>query len=219
MPDSLFISKNPGEVTQLQYFTDQNDIHLTAYSFLEFRQVDFKLPTHFDVIFFGSPRAVVFFQSRYAIPSDTEIACVGGKTASLLKSMGHKLAFNGEGKGSISEVANEFRLWLGSRVVLFPVSSKSLGTISKGLSERQAIQVVCYETVIREKELDQKFDTYVFTSPSNVEGFFKANSIPESANVIAWGESTAGALEEYNIQKVETLEEPSKDALISIIKK
>ena len=219
MISSLFISKNSGETLELQQFADANGIELTTKSFLEFKPVAFELNQKFDVIFFGSPRAVMFFQSRYSIPNNIPIASVGGKTTALLQSMGFEVRFSGENKGSISEVAQQFQDWLGNRVALFPVSTKSLGTISKVLPSNQAIHVECYETVIVEHQLKDQFDAYVFTSPSNVEGFFAQNSIPEGATVIAWGESTAKALRQHQVQEFQVLKEPSQATLASLLSK
>ena len=214
MLKSIFISKHSGETLELQQFADANEIRLTSKSFLQFNPVAFELPLAFDVLFFGSPRAVMFFQSRYAIPNNVLLASVGGKTTALLESMGHEVAFSGENKGSISEVAKHFQEWLGDRRVLFPVSTKSLGTISKGLPAHQALHVECYETVVMEHQLTEAFDAYVFTSPSNVEGFFAKNVIPEGAKVIAWGESTAKALVTIGLDEILKLQHPTIDELI-----
>ncbi|PWL32852.1 MAG: hypothetical protein DCO96_00445 [Fluviicola sp. XM-24bin1] len=208
MIKSLFISKHSSEVLELQQFADANEIQLEAKSFLKFSPVDFTLPSSFDVIFFGSPRALIFYQSRYSIPQNVQIASVGGKTTTLLRSMGYNVAFNGENHGSISEVAKSFQIWLQDRKALFPVSTKSLGTISKGLPYDQAIHVECYKTEIVPLKLDTEFDVYVFTSPSNVEGYFGENAIPESSAVIAWGESTQKKLDSFDIVPI-TLDEPS----------
>ena len=65
----------------------------------------------------------MFYKSRSSIPAATSIACVGGKTAALLKSLGYTVAFNGEDKGTISEVATAFKIWLGGvlRCFLYPI--------------------------------------------------------------------------------------------------
>jgi uroporphyrinogen-III synthase len=145
------------------------------------------------------------------------IASVGGKTSALLHSLGHTVTINGEGKGSISEVAKAFQEWLDDRVALFPVSTKSLGTISKGIPSRQAVHVECYETEVLKKQLANSFDVYVFTSPSNVEGFFQENNLPAEAKVIAWGESTERALKEVVSMPIHVLNEPTFEALIDAL--
>lgn len=218
MAISLFISKNRSEIPHLEAFARENDMTLEALSFLHFRPIPFELPAQFDVIFFSSPRAVTFFLSRYAIPQHVEIACVGGTTGNLLQSMGYSLAFNGEGKGSISNVAKAFQSWLGTRVALFPNSTRTLGTMINGLPDHQVEQVHCYETVIQEAQVSSSFNVYVFTSPSNVEGFFKTNKLPEGAQTISWGKSTATALDQKEVSSL-TLTEPSIEALIKALKK
>lgn len=219
MLNSIFISKNSSEIQLLQQFADAHEIAITAHSFLDFKPLAFTLPRTFDVVFFGSPRAVMFYQSRYSISSDIAIASVGGKTSALLQSLGYTVAFNGEGKGSISEVAKAFQTWLGDRSALFPVSTKSLGTISKGVPARQVIHVECYDTQIIGKDLLQDFDVYIFTSPSNVEGFFLKNKLPKDAIIIAWGESTHRALTETGISAIQTLSDPSQAELIDVLTK
>lgn len=216
---SLFISKHSSEISELQQFADAHQIEVFAQSFLQFSPLEFTLPeSPFDVIFFGSPRAVMFYQSRNAISQNVAIAAVGGKTTALLESLGYTIAFNGEGIGGIAEVAQQFQEWLGDRTVLFPVSSKSLGTISKGLSNKQTFHVECYKTVVKELQLETTFDAYVFTSPSNVEGFFTGNSIPKDAKIIAWGESTAKALDNAGQDEMITLEQPTFQELIEKLK-
>lgn len=217
MLSSLFISKHASETLVLQEFAGANNIRLKSHSFLHFESISFLVPSTFDVIFFGSPRAVMFYQSRYSIPKNVALASVGGKTSVLLQKLGFNVSFNGEGKGSISEVAAAFQQWLGDRVVLFPVSTKSLGTISKGIPSRQTMHVECYETQIISKKLAQEFKAYVFTSPSNVEGFFEENSLPENAQIIAWGESTEKALKDQANRNITVLAEPSQEALVSFL--
>ncbi len=217
MAKSVFISKHSGETTVLQDFASGNDLHLVSHSFLHFEPISFVIPSSFDVIFFGSPRAVMFYQSRYSIPEGVAIAAVGSKTSALLQRLGHEVVFNGEGRGSISTVAKAFQDWLGERVALFPVSTKSLGTISKAIPSRQVIHVECYDTQVIGKQLKQEFDVYVFTSPSNVAGFFEANSLPTKATVIAWGESTEKALNDRVNTEITVLPEPSQEALISYL--
>lgn len=215
---SLFISKNPGELGALQAFATENDYQLIAHSFLEFSPRPFSIDPSFDVLFFGSPRAVMFFKSQLDIPKDTAIACVGEKTELLLTSLGHPVDFSGSGKGSITEVADAFAKWVGERKVLFPVSSMSLGTFPKRLSEAQRQIVACYQTDVKGRRI-ATCDIYVFTSPSNVEGFLLENELPDDALIIAWGESTGNALQLAGSESFTVLSSPDIDCLIETILK
>lgn len=159
---------------------------------------------------------MLFFKAQQEIPKSIEIACVGAKTAQLLESMGFQIAFNGSEEKDIHAVAASFKSWLGDRSVLFPTSDRSLHTISKGLPARQIREVIVYKTVVSGKAIPQQ-EIYVFTSPSNVEGFLSENTVPMDAHIVAWGKSTAHALESYGISSF-ILEEPSLTALIAHIK-
>lgn len=160
----------------------------------------------------------MFFKSRFEIPDSVKIASVGGTTEALLRSMGHPVEFSGSNFESISEVASEFQLWLGDRVALFPVSTRSLGTISSPIASKQKVMVECYDTKVVGKEIEA-CDLYVFTSPSNVEGFLEKNEIPAKSQVVAWGKSTEKALIQSKIDVSHTLPEPSLEALIIWIEK
>lgn len=208
----LFISKNSSEIALLTAFAANHNTTVVAHSFLRFYPVSFLLPQSFDVLFFGSPRAVMFFKAQFDIPGSKAIACVGAKTEALLSSMGYTVSFSGDRKGTIHEVAEAFAQWAGDRRVLFPVSSRSIGTIAQRIAENRRETVVCYETKVVSSPVEP-CDIYVFTSPSNVEGFFQSNSLPGNARVIAWGKSTEHALLEMHTPGILTLEEPSLDVL------
>ena len=79
--------------------------------------------------------------------------------------------------------------------MLFPVSDRSLKTISSVIDDELKEEVVVYCTEVTGKVIP-KCDVYAFSSPSNVEGFFELNTLPEGCEVIAWGTSTEKALVE-----------------------
>ncbi len=205
----IFISKNPAEIDSVRSQFEDLGFGVEAHSFLSFSPVEFELERPYDVIFFGSPRAVLFFMVGQSISEDVAIACVGNKTAELLESLSYDVAFRGKKSGEPKVVAEEFKVWLEGRRtsvlsrqaqddalsprVLFPISNRSLKTISGEIAEDQKEEVVVYSTEIVGRQVGVN-DVYVFTSPSNVEGFFIDNVISEGAKVIAWGKSTERAL-------------------------
>lgn len=217
MGKHLFISKDYSEVKELAAFLNDQDVTLIAQSFLHFEPVSFTIQKPFDVIFFSSPRSVLFFKLLHKIPKGTMIACPGNKTAELLKELGHSVAFFGESSGNITETAQAFKTWCANKNVLFPTSDRSLQTVSSLFSDKQKEVVTVYKTRIVSKPLEF-CDTYVFTSPSNVEGFLALNELPENANVYSWGESTTAYLTQNNIQVTQTLENASIEDLIKFLK-
>ena len=217
MAKRVFISKNASETQELQSFLTARGDKLVSHSFLSFEQLPFELNEKYDVIFFGSPRGVIFFKSRCTIAPDTVIACTGNKTAELLSQLGYEVAFKGENSGDISTVASEFKAWCGSRKVLFPSSDISLKSISSSFPDAQKVELPVYKTIINSKTIEP-CDSYVFTSPSNVTGFLSSNVIPENSDIIAWGESTAKALKENGLSVTYTLADSSIESLIDYLK-
>lgn len=212
MSKRIFISKNASEITSLRSQFEAKGYEVIAHSFLSFSAVEFEIQHPYDVIFFGSPRAVIFFKASESISPDKLIACVGSKTAEVLESMGHRVDFVGQNSSEPKTVAEDFKNWLtstplsqraskaqseerGARV-LFPLSSRSLKTIASAIPEDQKEEVVVYQTEVKGKVIPP-CDVYAFSSPSNVEGFFEVNEIRDGAEVVAWGTSTERALKEY----------------------
>ncbi|MFK7784343.1 MAG: hypothetical protein AB8B56_04455, partial [Crocinitomicaceae bacterium] len=70
----------------------------------------------------------------------------------------------------------DFKRFLGaersrSARVLFPISDWSLKTISSVIEDDLKEEVVVYSTTVIGKEIEP-CNMYIFSSPSNVEGFF-----------------------------------------------
>ena len=218
MKSPFFISKNYDEVVELAAFLAKRDIPLISQSFLHFEPVQFSIQHAFDVIYFSSPRSVIFFQYQQKIPQDVLIACTGNKTAELLKGLGYAVHFEGEESGTISTVAEHFKAWCGDKRVLFPSSSISKNSISSRLEETQKEVITVYTTNIVSKPLSY-CGTYAFTSPSNAEGFLALNTIPTDALVYSWGESTTAYLTSKGIQVTATLKNASVEDLIQLLDK
>ncbi len=189
MSTRVFISKDESEIEDLIHLF-RNKYTFVAHSFLSFTAVDFEVFSSFDVIFFSSPRSIVFYKARYSIPSDILIACVGQKTKQVLEELGQEVSFYRKENQPLKDFAESFKKWCKDKCVLFPISSISLRTVSSYFSERQKVEVVVYSTEIQSKEIEE-CAVYVFTSPSNVKGFLKQNSFPKNAKIISWGESTS----------------------------
>lgn len=216
----IFISKNAPEVEPYRTEFEEKGYSIVSHSFLSFSPVDFEITRDYDVLFFGSPRAVIFFKTCQDIPENKRIACVGGKTAELLEALGHSVDFVGAKSGEPKVVASDFKEWLTStgvnQRVLFPISDRSLRTISSVIDENQKEEVVVYSTKLVGRKVEE-CDVYVFTSPSNIEGFLMENVLPEGAKVIAWGKSTEQVLEECGVEVWKTLEKSGFEGLIGFL--
>ena len=218
MNKHFFISKDFSEVGKLANFLNNKGVNLIAQSFIHFEPIPFTVNKPFNVIFFSSPRSVLFYKLLFEIPKNVQIACPGNKTAELLTELGYEVAFLGDKSGNITETANSFKSWCGNKSVLFPTSDRSLQTVSSLFADSQKEIVTVYKTKIVSKPLEY-CETYVFTSPSNVEGFLAVNNIPKNDTVYSWGESTTKYLTERNVHVTETLDNSSIDDLIRILSK
>ena len=214
---SLFISKSLEEVPALASFCAKNSIELTAHSFLKFAAVPFQVNESFDILFFASPRAVTFYLAQATIPKTAQIACAGKSTKSMLENLGYTVHFTPIESGNVTESAKIFAEWCEDKMVMFPISTISNKSYGQFLVKSQIIEYTVYSTEIEEYLID-KVDCYVFTSPSNVRGFFKSNELPENAKTIVWGESTAKILKKYSTGKIQTLKESSELSVIEQLK-
>jgi uroporphyrinogen-III synthase len=212
---SIFISKDLSEVTILQQFCLANNINLIAHSLIRFEAIPFQVNQTYDVLFISSIRAAEFFLKTEKIKPETVIACIGQTTASKLEELGLKITFVGEKSGNPIEVAEEFKKWLGNRTVLIPQSNISNRTIGSLLPSSQCIEPIVYKTV-SDCEVIPICETYIFTSPSNVDSFLTCNEPPQG-KVIAWGETTKKCIEEKSITVSNTLQTSGMEELIKLL--
>ena len=169
-------------------------VQLIQQSLLSFSAVD-GIPTRpYDIVFFSSPRAYAFGQP-FILP-ETKVACVSIGTA---KHSTHPIDWCGNSPSEPTQTALEFKRWVGERRVFFPVSSRSLGSISSVFPPAQIESVTVYKTTLSPRVVEA-CAVYIFTSPSNAEAFLLQNTIPSGAKVIAKGASTQEYLQQHEIE-------------------
>lgn len=214
---SIFITKNISETSDFHRFCQERGLELFAQSFIAFESVSavFRLPA--QVYFFSSKNGVDFFLLQHIIEANKKIACVGEATKKHLETLGYVVDFCGEKAGNPSEVGVQLNSWLDGRRVAFICSDISKKTVSNQIHTTQKEERVFYKTQLKLVKIEQHFTCYVFTSPSNVEGFLKLNKIPSNTSVIAWGKSTEQALVKRHIKPTFVLKEASFEELLSLI--
>lgn len=216
MKTNLFVSTELSTEHPFRTFCEQHSIELRAVSLIEFKQLNYFVSSNYDVIFFSSIRCYNYFVSCNEISIDSELASIGVSTAKQINENISSFSFIGSTPGNPQKVAEAFKEWLGDRRVLFPLALNSNESISSHIPDDQKEVVRVYETIHHPIQIPEQ-DTYVFTSPSNVESFLKMNQIRENANVVAWGNSTKRSLEKNHIQVWKTLETSSFDELMSLL--
>ena len=217
MSIKLFISKSITEIENLQNFCQEKEIELIAHSFLQFESIPFTVDFNYEAIFFGSPRAVDFFLEQEKLNASVFIGCVGEITAQSLIEKGYTPNFIGKSSGDTSKIAIEFKELVGNKIVLFPQSSISNRSIPSVFPAEQIKEISIYKTATYSKIISN-CDYYVFTSPSNVDGFLIENKFPSSAKIIAWGKTTEKYLIEKGVKVEHTLNNSTVEELIEYCK-
>ena len=216
MKRPLFISKNINEIEPLINFAQEKEIELIAHSFLQFEAIPFKIECSFEAIFFGSPRAVDFFLQQEKLDSSVFIGCVGEITAQSLLEKGYTPNFIGKSAGDTSKIGVEFKELVKDKKVLFPQSSMSHRSIASLFPLQQKEEISIYKTATYPKSIPN-CDYYIFTSPSNVDGFLIENQLPSNAKIIAWGKTTEKYLIEKGLKVEHTLKNSTVEELIEYL--
>lgn len=207
-----------GDVSEkLKEFCTEASIDLVADAFISFQSIPAEKLPEFDVIFFGSKRAVDFFLEQFTLSPDKKIACIGQTTANHLIQLGFSVSFSGQEAGNATEVALQLKEWLGSRKLLVARSEQSQRSIPKVISANQLEELVVYQTILKPIQLEIQPEVIAFTSPSNVQGFLLKNAIHPNQTIIAWGTTTRSFIEEKGYTVHHTLRTASEEELVYIL--
>jgi uroporphyrinogen-III synthase len=114
-------------------------------------------------------------------------------------------------------LAIEFKELVGNKIVLFPQSSISNRSIPSVFPAEQIKEISIYKTATYPKIISN-CDYYVFTSPSNVDGFLIENKFPSTAKIIAWGKTTEKYLIEKGVKVEHTLNNSTVEELVEYCK-
>lgn len=215
---SIFITKSIDDKGALYDYCLSQNIAIHYHSFLTFKQVILSEKPTSDVLFFSSKRAVDYFLLQTKIPRNTSIACIGEATKKHLESKGLNVDFVGENAGQPAIVSQKLKEWLGERTITILLAKESKQSILTQLDLSKTKLAFVYETIISAQKIDQSYDCYVFTSPSNVNGYLSKNRIPTNAKIIAWGETTKECLVAKQIDVTETLETSSELEIVNLLK-
>jgi uroporphyrinogen-III synthase len=220
MNQSVFISREPEQVVDLLRFCKEKQWEFIAQSFIHFTESTFETPSGWKVIFFPSPRAVSFFFKKINPEklADKQIACAGEGTAKEFKNhSAQRIDFIAEQAGNTENVRVDFQKWLGNRTVLYVGSNLAQKNVLLNLPHNQWQFIQVYETNYESNQIPT-CSIYIFSSPSNVDSFFRENKIPADSRVIAWGNTTAQALEERKINVAYTLQTSKEKEIIEYLK-
>lgn len=172
------------------------------------------LPTT-DWIFFSSKHGVFHFFAQQPKIGSPRFAAIGEGTARELRK--HAVVEFIGAAVDTSEVAAEFAKVAEKGTVLFPVSDQSIRTVQQALDASQGTDVICYTTAHKPTQVGHP-DIVVFSSPSNVYAFFEANTLLSSQRAVAFGKSTARALEANGVVQISVAKGATDNAILDAIK-
>jgi uroporphyrinogen-III synthase len=215
MKSSIFITKEIDAHSDLKQWCFENKIKLVSKSFLTFEPITSSDIPKEEVYFFTSKRAVSYFISQFQLPDEVKIACVGQATANECIKNNINIDFIGQASGNPVLVAEELDHYLGNQSIVFIGALEGSDAIYNELVTLNKSKFPVYKTLIQSELINENFQYYIFTSPSNLEGFLKLNTIPTESKIIAWGKTTEKALIDRGFHTYLTLENSTEKELIS----
>ncbi|MFN8699695.1 MAG: uroporphyrinogen-III synthase [Flavobacteriales bacterium] len=216
MSQTVFISRELPADNHLLTTLAAEGFELIAQPMITTRSVACEMPTiRSGWIFFSSKQGVEHFFAHTPSVGSAQLAAIGEGTARLLRKYG-EVEFTGR-HSDTDEVAREFKKTAGRKKVYFPISEQSVRTVQQALPASQVVDIVCYRTEENPVPVGHP-DILIFSSPSNVQAFLKANTIMPFQKVIAFGKTTAAALEEAGVKSVVS-KGTSDSALLEAIKR
>jgi len=181
-----------------------------------------------DWVFFSSKNAVRFFFEGKNSPGDfkspgewsgvnVKWAALGSATARALAEYVGQVDFVGTGEPAAT--AKAFRCVVStSTVILFPAARHSRQSVMSFLApDVQCVHFPIYDNRPVAEPPHSDADVLVFTSPMNAQAYFSKNNLKEKQRVVAIGATTAEALRELGISKIEVATEPTEQALAEAV--
>lgn len=122
------------------------------------------------------------------------------------------------GSGSAEDVAQKFLKSSEGSKVVFVRASKSLQSVQNSLKGKvDEVDLITYHNTMDEDATIDRTSVAAFTSPMNVDAYFKLKTFKTPPILIALGKSTKQAIQKYSDQEILMPEEPSEEALRVLI--
>lgn len=211
----IFISKylTPNDNWALHLQEEEHVI--TGVSCIETQTIFVQEVPTADWTFFSSAQGVKHFLEQQTVTSKY-IGVMGEGTQKALQTFGYQADFIGQSSDPVL-VGHALKQHLKpNQKILFPASEISKRSIASQLTEQEIIHLPTYRTIPLSISIDAQ-DIYIFTSPSNVDGFLISQNLPD-AYYIAYGPTTGNYLRQKGVKNISTLEQVSSDLLLHTIK-
>ncbi|UKN00791.1 uroporphyrinogen-III synthase [Paracrocinitomix mangrovi] len=196
-PKKILVSRNLSTDSVLREWATEHNHALIEAPFIRIDAVtNIDIPQS-DWIFFSSPNGVDIYFDHHPILAK-KIAAYGGGTMNRLTSRGIEADFVGDNRKTPEKIGEDFFNFIDpNEVVLFPVSQLSRKSIIQVNQKNKCIELVIYNTSTEATEMP-KVDYAILTSPSNIDGYIKANPI-ENVRFIVLGTTSKNHFDNLNL--------------------
>ncbi len=200
-PHSVFITRNIHKQQLLYQSLDAQGFEVNGKSLIHFNPIPIKEIQATEWIFFSSKHAVEYFFKQKPELQQQKYGVISKSTADALRKFGKRADFIGQSTDT-KIVGKQFVARVGKASVLFPIAKGSLRSIqNQFIKKEQVYNLPVYETIENLYTETNPAQIYVFTSPSNVDAFFKTNTLHEGSKVVALGGATEATLKKYGVRK------------------
>ena len=206
-PKTVFITRDLPESSYFRKALKKHNIELEGRSLIRtfptINKLDPYILRHVDWIFFSSKNAIeYFFKLSPETGKKTKFGVLGRASEEVLRRYGRVPDFNGEEEGiDTADIAIQFAHAANGSTVLFPGAKDSLRTVQQAMSATtKVIDLPVYETVVEERVEPTMAEVLIFTSPSNVEAYFKDHLLEPGQKVICIGRSTGRKFDEMGVK-------------------
>ncbi len=214
-PKIIFISRNLTHDSPFLKKLKGKPVHIIAESLVGMSAIKIREIPPSDWIFFYSKNGVRHFLDQVShteISSNCRWAAMGQGTAKAMQEYDIEPDFIGKTTPELT--AKAFFEVADGQHVLFPCAKNSRQSIAKLLAGRiKATHLPVYNNYMQDASHLPDSDILVFTSPMNVKAWFLHKKMMENQHFIAIGTTTAKALEQQGIQKINIAKNPSEIAL------
>ncbi|QKF77571.1 uroporphyrinogen-III synthase [Arcobacter defluvii] len=166
----------------------------------------------YDALIFTSKNAVYSLDSFNKDWKNIPCYAIALKTANIIKNLGGKISFIGS-SGHGNDFAQELIALLKNKKVLYIKALKTVSDLPNILRKNEILldELIAYKTSCKKSTaILEDNSTFIFTSPSSVECFFKQYTWKDSYKAIVIGNTTAKFLPEnvkYEISSLTSIEE------------
>lgn len=193
---------------------------LFAKSLIKFESKKVETFPDADWYFFYSRNGVYFGLRQLTdrtLLDNIKIATMGKGTALQYEQMqGAKPQFIGS--GDADNVSSAFIKVAQGKKVVFIRAVNSIKSIQENLKyDLDTHELITYNNFINPRADIPETDIAIFTSPMNVDAYFKLKKVEAAKTLIALGKSTRNAISRYSDQDVHMPNEPSEAALRALI--